>query len=279
MINIVAPTWAEIGVFLTPLIKFALILLIGHFAAGYLIHFVTRLFSNSKLDPSLIRYCIKTLNVILHVVVIIAGLEAIGVSTTAAIAAVCVTVIAVAIALKDSLGNVAGGILLLFNPRFYTGDRIAACGESGTVTSVALLHTTLLTDDNRQISIPNGLLVNGNIINYSREEHRRVDIVFSIPCDADPEAAKQIAAETISRHPMALTKPEAPFVRIQSFDENAIRIATRTWCKAADEQALYFDLTEQVQQAFSAHGIAIPCSRLEVRIRDNHPETGEPKDR
>ncbi len=260
--------WAAIWSVVLPILKVAAILIIGHFLIVYAVKLVRRWFDKSSLDPSLISFLTKAIRIILYVLLAVSALGSIGISTTGIIAALSAAGLAVAVALKDSLSNVAGGILLLVAPRFSTGDYIEAGGNSGTVVKVDLLHTLIRTVDNRQVSIPNGVLINSHITNYSREAVRRVDITFQISYEADAEKAKEIALEIIRAHSFTLTSPDAPMARVSGYGDSAVDITTRTWCKSENYWALYFDLMEQVRAAFEANGISIPYNQLDVHIKD-----------
>ncbi len=260
--------WAAILAVVLPIIKVAAILVIGHFLIAYAVKLIKRWFDKSKLDPSLISFLTKAIRIILYVLLAVSALGSIGISTTGIIAALSAAGLAIAVALKDSLSNVAGGILLLVAPRFSTGDFIEAGGDSGTVVKVDLLHTLVRTPDNRQISIPNGVLINSHITNYSREAVRRVDIIFQIAYESDAEKAKEIALQTIHAHSCTLTEPEAPMARVSGYGDSSVNVATRTWCNSADYWTLYFDLTEQVRAAFEANGISIPYNQLDVHIKE-----------
>jgi len=251
-----------------PIIKVAAIIIIGHFIIVYAIKLIKRWFDKSKLDPSLVSFLTKTIKIVLYVLVIVSALGSIGISTTGIIAALSAAGLAVAVALKDSLSNVAGGILLLIAPRFSTGDFIEAGGDSGTVVKVDLLHTLVRTPDNRQISIPNGVLINSHIANYSREAIRRVDITFQISYESDIERAKEVALKTICAHSCTLTEPNAPMVRVSGYGDSAVDIVTRTWCKSEDYWTIYFDLVEQVRESFEANDISIPYNQLDVHIKE-----------
>lgn len=262
-------TFAKLWEYTAPFIKMLLILVIGHFLIVYLQRVVGRSLNKRKLDPSLIRFTHKSVNIVLHLFVIISALTAIGVSTTGLIAAFSAVAVGVSVALKDSLSNVAGGILLLLSPRFSTGDYICAGGDEGNVISVDLLHTTIRTIDSKQISIPNGVLINSHIINYSCEKKRRVDIVFPVSYEADVKRAKQLAMEVLKNHPLTLDEPEAPFVRVRSYGDSAVNLLTRVWCKTDDYWDVFFDLTENIREVFEESGICIPYNQLDVHIKDN----------
>ncbi|MBQ8507135.1 MAG: mechanosensitive ion channel [Clostridia bacterium] len=253
---------------LGPLLKAVLILIAGHILIVYLLKLLKRAFAKSTLDQSLVRFLTKAANIAAHVFVVLSALTVVGVSTTGLVAALSAAAVGVSVALKDSLSNVAGGILLLIAPRFVTGDYISAGGDEGTVTNVDLLHTTVRTADNRQVSIPNGVLINNHIINYSREPRRRVEIIMPVSFDSDIEAAKRAALETVRRHPLSLTEPDEAFVRVKNYDNGAVNLVVRVWCNTQDYWTLYYDLVEQIRVAFDAGNIRIPLNQLEVQIRD-----------
>ncbi len=264
-------TWASVWAVVRPIVKMAVILLIGHLLIKYLMKLLGRLFAKSKLDTSLIKYCTKAATIVLYVFLLLAALDAIGVSTTSIVASMTAVAVAVGVALKDSLSNVAGGVWLLFSPRFATGDYIAADGDEGTVVSVELMHTTLKTADGKQVTIPNGALLNSHIVNYSEEQQRRVEVVFPIPYEVDVALAKQLAFDAIAKHPLVIREPNEIFVRVRSYGDSAVNLLTRAWCKNEDYWTVYFDLIEQVREVFEKNGISIPYNQLEVRIKDNVP--------
>ena len=251
-----------------PLIKMLLILLIGHFAVKLITRIVRKALSGGKLDASLIKFLSKAVSITLHVIVVLSALTAIGVSTTGMLAATSAVAVAVGVGLKDSLANIAGGILLLLSPRFSTGDFISTEGDSGNVVSVDLLHTTINTVDNKQISIPNGVLINSHITNYSKQDKRQVEITFQISYDSDVNKAKEIITDNIIKHSMSITEPDKPLVRVKNYSSSSVDILTRVWCKTPDYWDLYFDLMEQIRDDFDKNGIKIPYNQLDVHINN-----------
>lgn len=253
--------------YIVPLIRMVLTLVIGHVIAAYLVRLLKKALGRSKTDPSLADFLAKTLNIVMHVLIILSALSSIGISTTGILAALSAAAVGIAVALKDSLSNVAGGILLLIAPRFSTGDFIEAGGQSGTVLHVDLIHTTIKTPDHKQVSIPNGLLVNNEIINYSREPKRRVDITFSVAYEADAQKAKAVIQNVIRAHELTLSEPE-PEVRVISYGDSAVNIVSRTWCLTENYWTVFFDLTENVRTALEAEGIPFPYNQLDVHIKN-----------
>ncbi len=262
--------WHKILSISLPIIETLSILIVGHLITRYVVKLTKRFFARSdRLDVSLERFITKAINISFHLLIIISAISVLGVPVGGLLAALSAAAVAVALALKDSLSNVAGGILLLFSPRFATGDYIAVSDKEGTVVDVDLLHTTIITTDYRRVSIPNGVLVNENITNYTCEQKRRVDITFSISYESDVELAKKLALDVIKSHRLTLNEPALPFARVKSYGESSVNILTRTWCRNEDYWTLYYDLVEQIRVVFDENGISIPYNQLDVRIKND----------
>ena len=190
------------------------------------------------------------------------GIDTAGIGTIIASAGV-----AVGLALQGSLSNLAGGIVILLMRTFKIGDYITAQGESGTVEEIKLFYSYLITPDNKVIMIPNGVLANGSIINYSAKELRRVDFEFSISYDEDFEKAKKVIWDVIGSIENILTDP-SPFVRVVSHGESTINIVTRVWTKNENYWDVYFDMMEAIKQSFDNAKIEIPFNQLDVHIKE-----------
>lgn len=247
-----------------------LIVLVGWIAVGI----ITKILRNAltkaktKLDISLINFFVTAANICLKLLIVLSALNNLGISTTGLIAAFSAAAVAISLALKDSLGNIASGIIILISRPFSTGDLIDAGGSLGTVARIDMIHTTLRTPDNRLIVIPNGQLMNMTITDYSKEPTRRLDLTFGISYDNDPEKAKAIIMDTVKAHPMSLNEPE-PFVRVSEHADSAVIITLRVWCKTENYWTLHFDLLEQVRTAFDKNGISIPYNQLDVHVVNN----------
>ena len=251
------------------LLKTALILIIGHYAVVFILKLLTKSFKKVKMDVSLVKFFLKAVNIVLHIIVLLSALNALGISTTGLLAALSGAVVAVALALKDSLGSIAGGIIILLTKRFETGDYVEINGDEGTVTQVDLMHTTLKTVDNRHVVIPNAVAVNSRIVDFSSEDLRRLDIVFGIGYDNDSEKAKQIILDTVKNHKLSLNEPEEPFARVTGLGDSAVEITLRVWCERANYWQLKYDLLEQIKAEFDKNGISIPYNQLDVHIAEN----------
>lgn len=219
----------------------------------------------TTLDISLQKFFVKTLNIVGFVLILICVLSTAGVSTTGLIAGFSAAGAAVALALKDSLSNIAGGIVLLITHPFVTGDFIEIGSYSGTVKEIDILQTTLITGDNKTIVIPNGLLSSDEVVNYTKEPTRRVDLTVSVSYDNDIELAKKSVVKAAKRINLVLSDPE-PFVRVSEYSDSAVNLAVRVWCKTEYYWDVHFSMIEKMRECFEEDGIEIPYQRVDVNI-------------
>ena len=173
-----------------------------------------------------------------------------------------------ALALKDSLSSIAGGIILLLTRRFQTGDYVCINGESGNVVQIDMMHTVLKTFDNRHVVIPNSIVVNSQVVDYSSEETRRLDLTFSVSYDNDTEAVKRVITDTVLAD-SAVFKDPAPFVGITEYAASSVDFTAQVWCKTSDYLSLSFRLREEMRAAFDENGISIPYNQLDVHIKND----------
>lgn len=240
-------------------------------AAGYglirlLANLAGKVMRRSKLDTSLQGFLLRMIKIVAYVVLAITVLSALGISTTGLIAGFSAAAAAVALALKDSLSNVAAGIILLFTHPFETGDFIAVNGEKGKVRQVDVIHTTLLTPDNRRVILPNSLISSSQVVNFSEEPFRRIDLAFSVSYGNDIEAVKETVRQVVSAHPLTLSEPAEPVVRVDDYADSAVTVIAWVWCRTDDYVTVRFDLMEQVRAAFDRSGIVIPYPQLDVHV-------------
>ena len=173
--------------------------------------------------------------------------------------------LAVGLAVKDNLANFAGGVMLLFNKPFRGGDYIEAQNVAGTVQSVGILYTTLTTFDNKTVHIPNGPLSTGNIVNYSTQATRRVDLTVNVDYGSDVELVKRLLLDIAEKHPQVLKDPE-PLSRMVKMNDSSIDFVLRVWTLAGDYWPVTFDLNEQTYEALVSHGLNIPFPQMTIHM-------------
>ena len=251
-----------------------IILILGLIAIKIVERVLRKGLKRSKLDGVLHTFIINTAKVILYIVLLVTVLGQLGVKTTTFITMLGACGAAIALALKDSLSNFAGGILIIVNKPFVKGDLIDACGVSGKVEKIDLLYSTLITGDNKVISIPNGSLAADVVVNYSEANLRRIDCKFGIGYDADIAQAKSIIASIIEKSPLLLSDPE-PVIGVTNHGDNAVELDVFVWCKTDDYHPARYGLYEDVKNAFDANGVSIPYPQVVVHFEGKQNETTE----
>lgn len=262
--------WAETGyqlimTFGPKLIAAIAIWIIGTWTIRLILKGLRKAMEKRDYDVSLKKFLMNLLGWILKIVLIVVVLGTVGVETTSFAAILASVGLAIGLALQGSLGNFAGGVLIMIFKPFKIGDLIEAQGEIGSVKEIEIFTTKLIGLSNKEIIIPNGALSNGNIINYTTEGTRRVDLVFGVGYDSDIKKTKDILMAVLTSHPKVLKDP-APTVNVLQLADSSINFAVRPWCESDDYWTVYFDVTEQTKEALDAAGIEIPYPH-QVEIR------------
>ncbi len=246
------------------LLNTVLILVIGYVLSKLILSITKRAIQKTRLDPVCHKFILSVLKVTLYTLVVIIA-SSNYVNTSSLVAALSVVGVAVSLAVKDSLSNVAGGFILLFTKPFKVGDFVEIDGLSGSVQSITILQTKLLSFDNKALFIPNGQVSSAKITNYSAEETRLLAIPFSIAYEADLLKAKAILKHIVETEELALLEP-APQIVVTEHADSAIKISVRVWVKTGDYWTLNFRLLERVKLEFDKDGICIPFNQLDIHI-------------
>ena len=226
---------------------------------------IDRTMTRLKVEPTVHKFTHSCLKVLMWIItgLVVAGYLEFPVNSLVTVLGVIG--VALSLSLQGSLSNLAGGITVMVTRPFAVGDYVEAGGVSGTVTEIGLVYTKLKTIDNKSIFIPNGEISGEKIINYNKQEQRRVDLTFTVSYDDDPEQVKEIMRRVIGAHPKALFTPE-PFVRTTSLGESSVGYTLRVWCATEDYWDLYYDLLEQIRAAFDREGVELTYRHLNVHI-------------
>lgn len=244
-----------------------IIWLVGSWVIKRLLKGFKKVMTKANYDESLQKFLLNLLGWILKILLILAILAKLGVETTSFAAILAAAGLAIGLALQGSLGNFAGGVLIMIFKPFKIGDLIEAQGEIGVVKEIEIFTTKLTGLSNKEIIIPNGSLSNGNIVNYTTEGTRRVDLVFSVGYDSDIKKTKEVLMNVLTSHPKILKDP-MPSVTVLELADSSVNFAVRPWCDTADYWEIYFDVTEQTKEALDKAGIEIPYPH-QVEIRKN----------
>ncbi|WP_111307663.1 mechanosensitive ion channel family protein [Confluentibacter sediminis] len=266
--NIDAEKWIELATTYGLRILGAIaIWIIGSWLIKKVLNTARKIMTKSDYDISLQKFLINLFNWALKILLIITLLGTLGVPTTSFAAVIAAAGLAIGLALQGSLGNFAGGVLIMIFKPFKIGDVIEAQGEIGSVKQIEIFTTKLIGLSNKEIIIPNGALSNGNIVNYTTEGTRRVDLVFGVGYDSDIKKTKEVLMDVLKNNPKILDTPE-PTVNVLELANSSVNFAVRPWCNAADYWSVYFEVTESTKEALDAAGIEIPYPH-QVEIHKN----------
>lgn len=243
------------------IVQAILVLVIGFFLIKYIMKLLHKLKSFEKLDQTTTRFILNLIKWLMYVMLIIAVIGILGVPMAQVIAVLASAGVAVGLALQGALSNLAGGILLLILRPFKVGDYVDAANASGFVQSINLFYTVLLTIDNKRITVPNGSLMNSNVVDYTAESKRRVDLVFACAKSEKPAEIQQCILDAVATSKYALQDPE-PFARISGGTNESMEFTVRVWCKTEDYWDLYFELNQSIVEAFAAKGVQAPALRV-----------------
>ncbi len=249
----------------SPIVIALAIFVIGAIAIKIILKVLKRALQKTPVDQALHTFIGNVVKVILWLMVIVTALGKLGIPTSTFVTVIGACGAAIALALKDSLSNVAGGILILLNKSFGKGDFIEVSGVSGSVDSIDLLTTILRTVDNKVVSIPNGSISTSVLTNYSKENLRRVDCQFGIGYDSDIDVVKRVLQDVVNSCQQALNEP-ATFIGVNSHGDNAVLIDCRVWTRNTDYWQVKYYLEENVKKAFDAAGISIPFPQVDVHM-------------
>lgn len=240
------------------------IFIIGKLVARYAANLCTAMLSK-KLDTTVAKFMGNIFNVTILAFVVVAALDQLGVETTSIVAIMGAAGLAVGLALKDSLGNFAAGVMLIVFRPFKLGDFVEAGGATGVVKEVHIFNSIFTTPDNKIVIVPNGAIMSGVITNYSAMPTRRVDMVVGVGYGSDLAKVKSIIKEILEADARVLKDP-APVVAVSELADSSINLVVRPWVNSADYWAVMWDTTETVKKRFDEAGIEIPFPQMDVHL-------------
>ena len=236
--------------------------LIGKFAIKKLLKLLEKNKKFQSLEGTVRTFTRSFIKIAAYAVLIVSVVGILGVETASIVAALASAGVAIGLALQGTLSNLAGGIMLVIFKPFKHGDYVDAAGASGTVTDVTLFYTVLTTVDNKRITIPNGSLMNANVVDYSAEKTRRVDLVFSCAKTESPDRVEKLILDVMGKNDKILCEPEKPFACVTGGTNEAMEITARAWVNTPDYWDVYYDLTHSITAAFGEAGVQAPAVRV-----------------
>jgi len=248
-----------------PFIWAVIIYIVGRIAAQIISRVVAKMMTKAKVEETLVKFCTSLTYIAIMAFVILAALEKLGVKTTSFVAILAAAGLAIGLSLQGTLGNFAAGVMLVLFRPFKVGDYIEGGGTAGIVEEIHIFNTILRSADNKQIIVPNGHIISGNITNYSAKETRRIDLVIGVGYDADLKKVRAVLEDILGKEERVLPEP-AVTIGLLELGDSSVNFAVRPWVKTADYWPTLFALQEAIKLRFDAEGISIPFPQRDVHI-------------
>lgn len=259
---------AQIGMsFGTNLLAALAIFFIGRWVATRVVTLMKAALTRAKVDKTLVSFLGNVANIGLLILIIIAALSRLGVSTTSVTALIGGAGLAVALSLKDQLSNfAAGALIILFRP-FRVGDFIRVSGFEGYVREIKMVQTSLRTTDNEEVVLPNSVVMGNSIVNRSTLPLCRAQVIVGVDYNCDLKVAKEAVLKAATEHPLCVQNEEwQAAAYITALGDNAIEITLWAWANEADRWTLQCDLNEQVVENLREANINIPFPQRDVHL-------------
>ncbi|MGI6793663.1 mechanosensitive ion channel family protein [Bacteroides sp. KG68] len=245
------------------IISAAIIFFVGRIVISLIKKLVAKVLVKRRVDAGVQSFVRSLVSILLTVLLIVAVIGKLGVETTSFAALLASAGVAIGMALSGNLQNFAGGLVILLLRPYKVGDWIESQGVSGTVREIQIFHTILTTGDNKVVYIPNGALSSGTVINYSKEDTRRVDWVIGVEYGEDYNKVEETVRRILAADKRILGSPE-PFLALHALADSSVNIVIRVWVKSQDYWGVYFDVNRMVYSEFNKEGISFPFPQLTV---------------
>ncbi len=252
------------------IVIFFAVLLAGIIIVKLLINISRRILNKTKMEKIAVGFIVGVLKLALYLCLILILLSIIGVEITGVLTAFSAILLSVGLALQENIANVANGIIIVSSKMFKKGDYIQVDNVEGSITQINFLYTTIMTTDNKRITIPNSKIVNSAVVDFDSNLTRRVNFIFSVAYESDIELVKKLVIECMKSNGKVLLSPE-PFCRLSGMKDSSLEFTARCWCDKEDYWSVYYDTMETVFNEFKRNNISVPFNQMEIRERTDTP--------
>lgn len=242
-----------------------LTLLIGLIVAFILVAIIRKVLRKTKLEPLLQSFIVSAARVVLIFMAVMIAIEKVGVSPSSFVTVMGVTGAAIALAVKDTLANVAGGIMIIASHPFKAGDYIVMDGHGGHVEKINILRTVLKTLDGNELVIPNSLISTSVLTNYTKKDYRRVDMCIRVNPEEDVRKVEELLMNVAAACPLIVEEP-APSFGVRGVEEGNLALDFFAWCKSTEYWDAFYMMQETVNMALEEAGIRRHASQMEVQV-------------
>ena len=240
---------------------------LGWWLSNVVTRLMRRAVTRAKGDAGVTTFLSSLLNILLKIIISIMAIAQLGVDVTSLIAAIGTAGLAVGLAMKDNMSNVASGAQIVLTGPFHVGDYLSVPAESveGTVERIEMMYTTLRTFDNKEVVLPNMKLTSSTIVNYTAMKTRRLDLTYSVSYSTDLDQAKALLTR-LCEEEEKIEKDPVPLIAVGEYGDSSIAIVVKVWCKIENYWDAYYAMQGRVKQEFDKVGIEIPFPQLDVHF-------------
>lgn len=249
----------------TKIVLALVIFIIGKWLAKLVSGLLEKGMNARSVDKTITVFVRNIVYYIFVVMVVIAALGQLGVQTASFVAIIGAAGLAVGFALQGSLANFAAGVMLILFRPCKVGDFVEAGGAAGSVSDISIFATTILTGDNKTITVANSAIMGGNIVNYSTQSERRIDMVVGVSYDADLQQVKDELKAMAAADSRVLTTKDVT-IAVAELADSSVNLVFRPWVNSGDYWPTKFDLTEKIKNRFDELGIGIPYPQMDVHV-------------
>ncbi len=243
----------------------AVVFFLGRIVVRFLNNLFAKMLSRRKIDVGVQSFLRSAVNILLTVLLVVSVIGALGISTTSFAALLASAGVAIGMALSGNLQNFAGGLIILLFKPYKVGDWIEAQGVQGRVTEIQIFHTILTMVDNKVVYIPNGSMSTAVVINYTRNETRRVEWTIGVDYGEDVERVRAAIRGVVDADARILADP-APFVAVGALADSSVNIVVRVWTRQEDYWAVFHETYQKIYAEFNRQGIDFPFPQQTVHV-------------
>ena len=243
----------------------AVVFFLGRIVVRFLNNLFAKMLSRRKIDVGVQSFLRSAVNILLTVLLVVSVIGALGISTTSFAALLASAGVAIGMALSGNLQNFAGGLIILLFKPYKVGDWIEAQGVQGRVTEIQIFHTILTMVDNKVVYIPNGSMSTAVVINYTRNETRRVEWTIGVDYGEDVERVRAAIRGVVDGDARILADP-APFVAVGALADSSVNIVVRVWTRQEDYWAVFHETYQKIYAEFNRQGIDFPFPQQTVHV-------------
>lgn len=266
--------WTNITTFFTNnfwgIVAWIATLLIGIVVIKIILNIVYRLLNKSKMEKVTQNFLLAFVKFGFYFILVLILLRMLGVELSGVLTAISALILAVGMALQNIIANVANGIIVVTSKIFKKGDFISVNGVDGCVEGINFLFCTLMTTDNKKVTIPNSDILNNPVTNYGANKVRRVDFTFGVAYESDVDLVKKIIIDVMMSNGKVILEPKAPFCRLKTLNASSIDFFANCWVDTEDYWDVYYYIIEHVYNEFKRNNISIPYNQIEVRERKDN---------